>query len=346
MKTIRKSRMKLVYTIPTLCLGIFILKNICSRNSIVSNSNCSLVAYQSNNILKHHLNTVKGKLLTVDLDIWSSFFGPSLCRDQDEHLHIYRTSFNDYWFQYIEIIKQDNFVIISNANYGYLEFALNFWQHYQKLGYENIVFIAEDCAAYSFLENAVGKQHVAPPLLQGTSNEAQIYGSKGFGKIASMRPIYMHYFLNRGVSVVWQDLDSVPLQDPMKFIPRGFDAVLVDDQSTDFHYSSNYLCSCFIYMNPSSGTLSTLKLWLEELKVGEDVNQLAFNRAISAARVAQKMTVAILPRTVFPNGVDFDRFKNTAVWIHANYKKGSKRKKDFLIERNAWLSNRTSYSMS
>ena len=274
-------------------------------------------------------------LLTMDLYIWNSFTGLGLCTDQNNYLTMNQTDRKHYWFPYIEEIKKEGLIIISNVNCGYIHFALNFWKHYQKIGYDNIVFIAEDCVTYSFLVTALGQHHVAPPLLKNGGKEAQIYGSKGFGELASMRPVYMHFFLNRGVSIIWQDLDSVPLEDPMRFIPRGFDAVLIDDKRTDHHYSSNYLCSCFIYMNPSSGSLTTLELWFDELN-NESVNQLAFNRAISNARAGQTITIAILPRSVFPNGEDYDKFNRTSAWIHANYRKGAKCKQQFLSERGAW----------
>ena len=111
---------------------------------------------------------------------------------------------------------------------------------------------------------------------------------------------------------IHQGFTSVTEETVVK-VSRGFDAVLFDDKKTDAHYSSNYLCSCFIFFKPSLETLSKLELWLE-LKKNENKNQLAFNRAIS-----QK--ISILPRSVFPNGHDFDRFQNSSAWIHANYRK-------------------------
>ena len=328
----RRSRYALFFVL----LTISVLKCFC--DGIIFASNGFACKNLSSVITKQYEHN-SDQLLTMDLDVWNSFPVIGACKDQDKYLKMNRTRRNDYWFPFTEEIKKDGFVIISNVNCGYIDFALNFWKHYQQLEYNNLVFIAEDCDTFSYLVRAFGRHHVAPPVLNDGDKDAQIYGSKGFGKLASMRPIYMHYFLNRGVSVLWQDLDSVPFQDPMKFIPRGFDAVLIDGESTDFHYSSNNLCSCFIYMNPSFSSLSTLQLWIEELKKMEKniVNQPGFNRAISKAKAEQKITIAILPRSVFPNGRDYDRFMNTSAWIHANYRKGAELKQEFLIQRRAWL---------
>ena len=335
MKNIRRKKIKCVRATLLSILAIYFFQYLCNR-SFFPASKWFTFGHLSNKLSKERRHD-PDNLLTMDLDVWNSFAGLGVCTDQKHYLTMDQTDRKHYWFPYTEEIKKEGFIIISNVNCGYIYFALNFWKHYQKFGYDNIVFIAEDCVTYSFLVTALGQHHVAPPLLKDGGQEAQIYGSKGFGKLASMRPVYMHFFLNRGVSVIWQDLDSVPLQDPMRFIPRGFDAVLIDDKSTDHHYSSNYLCSCFIYMNPSPGSLTTLELWLDELNIKESVNQLAFNRAISNARAGQIITIAILPRSVFPNGEDFDIFNGTSAWIHANYRTGAKCKQQFLSERGAWI---------
>ena len=321
----RGRRQKIAFAILTTCFAVTFVEY--TRESKANSSRI---------MLEKQRYTPKS-VLKPDLDIFGKILEAGFCKDRyQDQLHLNGPSSSDDWFPFIDIIKKDAFIILTNANCGYIDFALNFWEHYQRLGYENIVIIAEDCVAYSHLVSVIGRYHVAPPLVRSNSR-AQFFESEDFGKLVSTRPVYMHYFLNRGISVIWQDIDSVPLQDPMKFIPRGFDAVLVDDKKTDAHYSSNYLCSCFIYMNPSLQSLSTLEMWIDELKKEERKNQLAFNRAISRVRTEQKMTLAILPRSVFPNGYDFDRFENSSAWIHANYRKGALIKQDFLKQRGAWL---------
>ena len=247
------------------------------------------------------------------------------------------------WFPFIDKVKTDNFVIISNTNCGYLDFALNFWEHYRRLGYSNIVFIAEDCISYNILVSRVGKHHVAPPILKrGRTHEDEIF-SDIFRNMTLLRPKYLHYFLNRGVSVMWQDIDSVPIRNTIDFFPRGYDIVAVDDYSTDAHYRSNYLCACLLLLSPTQHTFTLLKDWMSEIDSNlinkNDNDQLALNRALAKLRNRKQISLAVLPRTVYPNGHDYDSFTSTAAWIHANYLIGGKSKREYLRTRGYWLSS-------
>lgn len=338
MKLVSRKEKRTVAALLVICLMLTFLQQFDKSSSMGTSLKSTSLADRRQNSFGRESKVEK--LFTVDLELWQNF-SENACLDQTQSVMECEPLNPSCWFPFVEKVQRDNFIIISNVNWGYISFALNFWRNYKDFGYDNIVFIAEDCSAFSYLSSALGRHHVAPPILKNVNKEPQIYGSQGFGKLASMRPMYIHYFLNRGVSVIWQDLDSLPLQDPMKFVPRGFDAVLIDDKRTDFHYSSNYLCSCFIYMNPTPSTFLTLNDWIEELKLDENINQLAFNRAISTARKKKRMTIAILPRNVFPNGNDFDRFIETSAWIHANYRKGSLKKYEFLKKRGAWKINET-----
>lgn len=244
------------------------------------------------------------------------------------------------WFPYIDKIKKDNFIILSNTNCGYIDFALNFLEHYKSLGYTNIVLIAEDCITYGVLKNKVGKHHVAPPILiRGNTSEAEIR-TEIFRNMTLLRPKYLHYFLNRGVSVMWQDIDSVPIRKTMDYFPRGFDVVAVDDSVTDAHYSSKYLCACLLFLNPTHRVLELLSIWMYEIESNlanpNDHDQYALNRALASLRKKNEITLAILPRTVYPNGHDYDSFASTAAWIHANYIIGGQSKRDFLKRNGYW----------
>lgn len=246
------------------------------------------------------------------------------------------------WFPYIEEIKKNDFVIISNTNCGYLDFAFNFWEHYQQIGYSNVVFIAEDCIAYNALTSRLGKHHVAPPIMERRETSEDEIFSEIFRNMTLLRPRYLHYFLNRGVSVLWQDIDSVPIQDTMNFFPKGYDVVAVDDRSTDAHYSSNYLCACLLFLNPSQHTFTLLNQWMSEIEMNinndRDNDQLALNRALSKLKHKKQITLAVLPRTVFPNGHDYDSYATTSAWIHANYLIGGESKRNFLRKRGYWTS--------
>ena len=303
------------------------------------------IIFRGVNLSMVDLNTGTMDLIEDDWEPWNSqkFLGCERRNGQDE----YQAESVSEWFPYIEKVKRDGFIIISNTNCGYLDFALNFWEHYQRLGYTNIVFIAEDCIAYNVLKSRIGKHHVAPPILQREKTYEDEIFSEIFRNMTLLRPKYLHYFLNRGVSVMWQDIDSVPIRNTMEFFPRGYDIVAVDDYVTDGHYSSNYLCACLLLLNPTHHTFNLLNVWMSEIESNlsnaSDNDQLALNRALSKLRNNREITLAILPRTVYPNGHDYDSFALTAAWVHANYLIGGNSKRDFLKRRGFWVSMEHNY---
>ena len=48
---------------------------------------------------------------------------------------------------------------------------------------------------------------------------AHDYNTKRYRQSTIMRPFYMLYFLNRGYNILWQDIDSIPVADPLAFLP-------------------------------------------------------------------------------------------------------------------------------
>lgn len=241
------------------------------------------------------------------------------------------------WYPHLDQFRDDGFVIISNVNYGYLEFAFNLWNHYKKLGLNNLIFIAEDCSSYREISNKLGPAHVAPPVFRSNTAKltAQDFASKGFGKIVTVRPYYIYYFLNRNISVLWQDLDSAPLENPFKYISIGFDATFVDDNIGDNHFTSDNICTCLMFFNPVNPSFEVLYYWILETQ-NQRTNQIGFNEALKHVRKRKTLRFTVLPRTVFPNGNDFDSFRQTAAWIHANYHVGSSDKMKFLLKHGSW----------
>lgn len=99
-------------------------------------------------------------------------------------------------------VQRDDTLIIANVDCGYVDFAINFWRSYQRLGHSNIIFLAEDCHAYVALVAIVGADHVAPPLFPPMDTNSDLavhdYGSKGFARLVLSRPVYLQYFTRAG----------------------------------------------------------------------------------------------------------------------------------------------------
>ena len=170
------------------------------------------------------------------------------------------------------------------------------------------------------------------PLLGDRDADAQNFNTEGFGRMVSVRPVYMHFFLNRGVHVIWEDVDSFPLDNLRKYWTRGADITAVDDSNTGNHYDSNNLCSCLIFSQATHVTLLFLEMWMSMMGDGVKKNQHAFNNALKSAKSDHGLTLVILPRTMFPNGATFDSHNATSKWVHANYRVGKQKKIQFLIK--------------
>ena len=267
-------------------------------------------------------------LLEDELQPWKSQYRGHACASST-------TDATDGGWVDVSRLGRTDFVILTNFNCEYIPFALNLYRAYRELGYSNMIFIAEDCKGYDIMAATIGPEHVAPPLQPGRG-AAEKYGSVGFKNVTRMRPAYIHYFLNRGLAVLWQDIDSVPLQDLMPFFPRGYDVVVVNDKSSDLFLSwgINY-CTGLLYMTPTPRAFKLIHRWIKEMPDSEH-DQVAFNIAILKMIGKEEINFVELPRAVFPNGADFDKYNATAAWMHANFRIGLEKKKKFMANRNQW----------
>lgn len=236
---------------------------------------------------------------------------------------------NDWASKYV-ISRIGKDIVLTNLNWDYVELGFNLYNKTTTLGLD-IVLVAEDCNVYKCLSHAFGHSHILPPLLGDRDADAQNFNTEGFGRMVSVRPVYMHFFLNRGVHVIWEDLDSFPLDNLRKYWTRGADITAVDDSNTGNHYDSSNLCSCLIFSQATPATLFFLETWMSMMDSRAKTNQGAFNNALKYAKSDHGLTLVILPRTLFPNGATLDANNATAKWVHANYRVGKQNKIEFLM---------------
>jgi hypothetical protein len=238
----------------------------------------------------------------------------------------------------VVVTRNTHFLILSQVSEGYVEFSFNLFQSLKGLGYTNVLFIAEDCKGYHKLSALIGNQHVVQPFQrEHESLGAGDFASPVFGKIVTRRPQYIHYFLKRGLAVLWQDSDSVMIKDPYLFTMTPLDLILVDDDSHDAHFTSTNYCTCLMYFAPVLSNCQLLGDWNTLLKEkNATTNQTGFNIVLKKRNVLRNNAVVVMPRTLFPNGKDFDRFKKTSFWIHANYRMGVDTKRAYLEARGFW----------
>lgn len=171
--------------------------------------------------------------------------------------------------QKLKFVAVNSTVVISNVNEGYLDFAFNFWMSYRALDRSNIFFFTEDCVAFNALARLVGWEHVEPPFTSHSSSGAASFNTPVFKTLTQLRPFYIHLVLRNGLGALWQDLDSVPLRDILPKLPQSADLVVANDGHND--HSQKYLCSCLIYLKPTSMGWYMLHLWLRSFQ-NEDRN--------------------------------------------------------------------------
>lgn len=236
------------------------------------------------------------------------------------------------WTNWANKFSKDNIrrdILLTNLNWDYIELGFNLYNHAMALGLD-IVLVAEDCNVYKCLTNAIGQKHVLPPLFGDSDSDAQNFNTEGFGRMVRFRPVYMHFFLNRGINVIWEDIDSFPMDDLRKYWTRGADITAVDDSNTGCHYDSNNLCSCLIFSQATYASMRFLETWMSMMSKGAKRNQLAFNDALKSAKSDHGLSVVILPRSLFPNGATLDANNSTSRWVHANYRIGKEKKLEYL----------------
>lgn len=219
-------------------------------------------------------------------------------------------------------------IALTNANYGYINFAIHLSQRLREVSNIPLFIIAEDCQAYRVLSNHIGSDRVLPPLIDREDTSASKFDTPQFGEIVNSRPRYISFFLRRGVPVLWEDCDSFPLADPSQFFVKGVDLTLVDDRPSDAHYTSDNMCTGFMYISANSQCIALMNKWSLIQKATKTKNQIPFNQALSEMR--SSLTKVVLPRAIFPSGRDLKYFKSTSKWVHANYLVGYDAKRRFL----------------
>jgi len=177
-----------------------------------------------------------------------------------------------------------------------------------------------------------------------------VFGTESWRKLVGQRSTRLLRLLNQGFTVIYSDIDSVLLRDPMTYAVGDYDVWWSVDRASKV---PNY-CTGFSIMKPVD---SVSKLLTEHVKriysagLGHNQHdQSVMNNLVNgdfAKEVGLRSTG--LPRNVFPNGVNYwkgiDEMtkqplaglnKTECVWVHANYVQGKALKIKRLREAGLW----------
>ncbi|KAK9092827.1 hypothetical protein Syun_027738 [Stephania yunnanensis] len=251
-------------------------------------------------------------------------------------------------------------VIVCAVSEPYLPFLSNWLISIARQKHQDkVLVIAEDYATlYKVNQRWPGHAVLVPPAPDAQT--AHKFGSQGFFNFTSRRPRHLLHILELGYNVMYNDVDMVWLADPFTYLQGHHDIYFTDDMAAMklLNHSHDlpapgkkgrtYICSCMIFLRPTSGAKQIMKKWIDELhdqpwsKKSKSNDQPAFNWALN--KTAGQVDLYLLPQVAFPSGGLY--FKNQA-WveetkglhaiIHNNYITGFEKKIKRFREFGLWL---------
>ncbi|KAH9310586.1 hypothetical protein KI387_025621 [Taxus chinensis] len=181
--------------------------------------------------------------------------------------------------QAVQTVAKNGTVIVCAVSQPYLPFLSNWLISISKHKHQDqVLIIAEDYATlYKVNQKWPGHAVLIPPApdLQTTHR----FGSQGFFNFTSRRPRHLLQILELGYQVMYNDVDMVWLADPFPFFKGDYDIYFTDDMTAvkPLNHSNSlpppgkkgrtYICSCMIFLRPTSGAKLVLKKWMEELEM-------------------------------------------------------------------------------
>ncbi|KAL5983111.1 UDP-D-xylose:L-fucose alpha-1,3-D-xylosyltransferase mgp4 [Asimina triloba] len=244
-------------------------------------------------------------------------------------------------------VAKNGTIIVCAVSQPYLPFLNNWLISISRQKHQDkVLVIAEDYATlYQVNQRWPGHAVLIPPALNDGLT-AHKFGSQGFFNFTSRRPRHLLHILELGYNVMYNDVDMVWLADPFIFLKGNHDVYFTDDMAAvkplDHPHDlpppgkkgRTYICSCMIFLHPTSGAKKVMKKWIEELqdqpwsKKTKSNDQPAFNWALN--KTAGQVDLYLLPQFAFPSGGLY--FKNQTwvqetkgmhVIIHNNYITGN-----------------------
>lgn len=253
-------------------------------------------------------------------------------------------------------------IIVLSANYGYLDFVIN-WVCTSSVLNLKYVVVSQDDTLHSYLTN---NTHI--PTVSGTAFNISAplghydYDSSGFNFVSHMKFVAVRSILQQGYNVLFSDVDIVWLKNPTPFFRRDVDFEFQTDGGHDDLLPEDEPCTGFYYMKANMRSISLLEEILDfaaqsNYSKPEQTNMHSIilrmqelEKAIYVTRysqvpVTEKFTFRQLPPLLFPNGKvfrskEYEERRETAgvptVIVHANWIVGTDSKRRMLHDYGLW----------
>ena len=218
----------------------------------------------------------------------------------------------------------EKLVILSFADFAYIEFAVNLHESLQELHITNFLFVCADVKALNVLK----RRGIASFLYQHpqiNSNEASNFYSDEFNVKTSIKIKIITAALMMGFQVMFSDADVVFLRNPIPHLTSYTTADLVIQNDTDSGLNSG-----FLLVRPTYSGVTLMHRTLYIVMSRKIIDQTALNRVIKKMVSANSLAMVVLDTQQFPCGKVYfedekrmfleDRSKNDVAYIvHNNF---------------------------
>jgi hypothetical protein len=232
---------------------------------------------------------------------------------------------------YLNFDKISNWTILLEVNNGAFDLFRNWYNYFLKLSVRyTVIVIAEDDIVFKSLQSDSYKSIRVHRSDYISISNATAYNTTLFRKLMSVRATHLLIYLPFTHYLLFSDVDTVWLHDPIPYFRGNYDLWMPLDKKM--------YCAGFFVTKSNSKTTSLVQKWEYQLKEQESVNQIVFNNLI---HMTKEVNVATLNKSFFPSGEEyFNRFSEDdrakVVIVHNNFIKGIDKKIDRFKSFNLW----------
>ncbi len=239
----------------------------------------------------------------------------------------------------------DDALIVLSVTSGVTDLLLNFLFHAHRAGVDlaHVRVIAYDNASRSVADGCLGPGRTLTPASRVVLGD-YIYGQQSFFKIqVNKLPAVRRLLATERRPIVFSDIDTVWLQNPARaLLSRSNASFQIAPDGSGVHARDptkrDMGCGCFFAACNDAIGEDILKRWDAATTRGWHsphgaAEQDTFNQKVLSARAAD---VRILPSRSMPSGRGNPKPRAETVWLHANWLRGNKQKKQRLQAHGFW----------
>ena len=230
----------------------------------------------------------------------------------------------DFYKMLVSKANPEKMVILSFADFAYVELAINLHESLQALHITNFLFICADEKALKILKRR-GIESFLYQHPQLNSTDASVYFSDDFKLKTSIKIKIITAALRLGFQVLFTDADVVFLRNPIHYLTSYNIADLIIQNDT-----TNGLNSGFLLVRPTYSGVTLMLRTLDIVMSRMIIDQHALNLVIKDMVSTQSLAMVVLDIQLFPCGKVYfedekrmfleDRGKNDVAYIvHNNF---------------------------